>query len=48
MADQAKSATVHTETVTAERTSSHEVQGPQCAEDPSTAHRNHPVGRAAG
>jgi hypothetical protein len=34
---------VHTETVPAGRASGHEVQGPPCAKDPSTAHRNHPV-----
>jgi len=47
MADQAKPSTVHPETVTAEHTSSHQVQGPQSAKDPPTAHRNYPVGRAA-
>jgi hypothetical protein len=39
---------MHAQIVTAQRTSSHEVQGPQCAKDPSTAHHNHVVGRELG
>jgi hypothetical protein len=34
---------VHTDSVTAGRASSHEVQGPSRGKDPSTAHRDHPV-----